>query len=298
MSSQRGKIKKKKFLGARFTSTISIALVLFVIGLMGLSGLIAAEISVLLREQFTVTLTLGEKVSAKQAEALVQEIQTAPYARSVRYISSAEALESLTDELGENPEDFLGFNPLDATIELQPDAAHASNDSLRIIEAQLLAHHPREITDIDYNHSLIDMVNVNLRRVGMILCAVAALLLLISVSLINNTIRLSLHADRFLIHTMRLVGATAWFIRRPFVTQGMACGFVASLLALTALGGLLYYGAQQEEAVALVRLIVQPHVLLPLAGGVIAIGLLIPAIAAWRATSHYLRMKADDLYLL
>jgi cell division transport system permease protein len=298
MSSQNRKAKKKKFLGARFTSTISIALVLFVIGLMGLSGLIAAELSTLLREQFTVTLTLADKVSDKQANQLAQSIAQQPYARSVRYISRDEALKSLTDELGENPEDFLGFNPLEATIELQMDAAHASNDSINVIAAQLRARHPKEITDIDYNRALVDMVNVNLRRIGIALCAVALLLLLISISLIHNTIRLSLHADRFLIHTMRLVGATAWFIRRPFIAQGMACGFIASLLALAGLGGLLYYGYTQEVGASIVRLVLQPHILLTLAGGVVLLGLLIPAFAAWRATDKYLRMKADDLYLL
>ncbi len=298
MSSQQNKAKKKKFLGARFTSTISIALVLFVIGLMGLSGLIAAELSTLLREQFTVTLTLDPQVTDARAEQLAQRIAAEPYARTVRYISRDEALKSLTDELGENPEEFLGFNPLEATIELQTDAAHASTDSINVIAAQIRAHHPKEVTDIDYNRTLMDVVNVNLRRIGLALCAVALLLLLISISLIHNTIRLSLHADRFLIHTMRLVGATAWFIRRPFIAQGMACGLVASLLALMGLGGLLYYGYTQEVGNAAVRLLLQPHVLLILAGGVIALGLLIPALAAWRATDKYLHMKADDLYLL
>jgi cell division transport system permease protein len=298
MSSQNKKAKKKKFLGARFTSTISIALVLFVLGLMGLSGLIAAELSTLLREQFTVTLTLADPVTDQQAEKLAGSLAAQPYARNVRYISRDEALKSLTDELGENPEEFLGFNPLEATIELQMDAAHAQTDSIGAIAAQIRARHPKEVTAVDYNHALVDMVNVNLRRIGIALCAVALLLLLISISLINNTIRLSLHADRFLIHTMRLVGATAWFIRRPFIAQGMACGFWAAVLALTGLAGLLYYGYTQEVGSAAVRLLLQPHVLLILAGGVLLLGLLIPALAAWRATDKYLHMKADDLYLL
>jgi cell division transport system permease protein len=97
---------------------------------------------------------------------------------------------------------------------------------------------------------------------------------------------------------MRLVGATAWFIRRPFIAQGMACGFWAAVLALTGLAGLLYYGYTQEVGSAAVRLLLQPHVLLILAGGVLLLGLLIPALAAWRATDKYLHMKADDLYLL
>jgi cell division transport system permease protein len=298
MSSQNKKAKKKKFLGARFTSTISIALVLFVMGLIGLSGLIAAQLSTLLREQFTVTLTLAEPVTDAQAQKLTDQIAAEPYARTVRYISKEEALKTLTEELGENPEEFLGFNPLEATIELQTDAAHASTDSIGIIAARLQARHPKEVVAIDYNRALMDMVNVNLRRVGIALCAVALLLLLISISLIHNTIRLSLHADRFLIHTMRLVGATAWFIRRPFIAQGMACGFVAALLALAGLGGLLYYGYTQEVGHAAVRLLLDPKILGALAGGVVLLGLLIPAVAAWRATDKYLHMKADDLYLL
>lgn len=298
MSIQKGKVRKKKFLGARFTSTISIALVLFVVGLMGLSGLIASELSSLLREQFTVTLVLNDRAGASQIETLKRMLEKAPYARSVRHIGKEEALQSLTAELGENPEDFLGYNPLSASIELQLDADHATGDSISAIEAQILSRHRKTVDSIDYNRSLIDMVNSNLRRASIILCALAALLLLISISLINNTIRLSLHADRFLIHTMRLVGATAWFIRRPFIAQGAVCGLVAALLALGGLGGMLYYGFSRDIAVSALRLILRPQILGIFAGGLIGLGILIPAAAAWRATDKYLKMNTDDLYLL
>lgn len=298
MSIQKGKVRKKKFLGARFTSTISIALVLFVLGLMGLSGIIASELSTLLREKFTVTLVLKDQANAKQIETLMQMLEKAPYTHSVRHISKEEALRSLTDELGENPEDFLGYNPLSASIELQLGAAYATGDSISTIEAQILTHHQKAIDSVEYNRTLIDMVNSNLRRISIILCAIAAMLLLISISLINNTIRLSLHADRFLIHTMRLVGATAWFIRRPFIAQGAVCGLIAAFLALSGLGGLLYYGFRQDIAVSAIRLILRPQILCIFAGGLIGLGLLIPAAAAWRATDKYLKMKTDDLYLL
>ncbi len=298
MSNPKGKVRKKKFLGARFTSTISIALVLFVLGLMGLSGIIASELSTLLREQFTVTLVLNDRASAPQIETLIQTLEKAPYARSVRHISKQEALQSLTDELGENPEDFLGYNPLSASIELQLDAAHATGDSICAIEAQILTRHRKIIDTIDYNRTLIDMVNSNLRRISLILSAIAALLLLISISLINNTIRLSLHADRFLIHTMRLVGATAWFIRKPFIAQGAICGLVAAVLALGGLGGLLYYGFSRNIAVSALHLILRPQILCIISGSLIGLGLFIPAVAAWRATDKYLKMKTDDLYLL
>lgn len=298
MSIQKGKVRKKKFLGTRFISTISIALVLFVLGLMGLSGIVASELSNLLREQFTITLVLNDRANPSQIETLKQMLEKAPYAHSVRHISKQEALQTLTNELGENPEDFLGYNPLSASIELQLDAAHATSDSISAIEAQILTYHHKTIDSIDYNRTLIDMVNSNLRRISLILCSIAILLLLISISLINNTIRLSLHADRFLIHTMRLVGATSWFIRRPFIAQGAICGLIAALLALGGLGGLLYYAFGQNMAVSALQLILRPQILCLFAGGLIGLGLLIPAIAAWRATDKYLKMKTDDLYLL
>lgn len=298
MSKHKGKVKRKKFLGARFTATISIALVLFVLALIGLGGMVAAELSTLLREQFIVTLVLNDRVDEVTARQLAIEIGKAPYAHDVRYVGRDEALRTLTDELGENPEEFLGYNPLSASIELRLDATHAVGDSVSAIAAQIRLRHADTVAEVDYNRTLIDMVNTNLRRVAVVLIVFAALLLVISISLINNTIRLSLHADRFLIHTMRLVGATAWFIRRPFVAQGAACGFVAALLALGGVAGLLYYGFTHGAGQPAIELLAQPHVLAILAGGILVIGIFIPAAAAWRATDKYLRMKTDDLYLI
>lgn len=298
MSKHKGKVKRKKFLGARFTATISIALVLFVLALIGLGGMVAAELSTLLREQFIVTLVLNDRVDEVTARQLAIEIGKAPYAHDVRYVGRDEALRTLTDELGENPEEFLGYNPLSASIELRLDATHAVGDSVSAIAAQIRLRHADTVAEVDYNRTLIDMVNTNLRRVAVVLIVFAALLLVISISLINNTIRLSLHADRFLIHTMRLVGATAWFIRRPFVAQGAACGFVAALLALGGVAGLLYYGFTHGAGQPAIELLARPHVLAILAGGILVIGIFIPAAAAWRATDKYLRMKTDDLYLI
>lgn len=288
----------KKFLGAKFTSTISIALVLFVMGLMTMGGLVAMRLAKELREQFTITITVSDGAKDGYGATMAKKLAKADFAAAAVYVSPDSALKVLQTELGENPEEFLGYNPLPATVELKLKSEYAENDSIENIVKDIRQTYKRNIEAIDYNSTLVNDVNNNLRRVAMALAVLAAALLLISISLIGNTVRLSLHADRFLINTMRLVGATAWFIRRPFIREHVLCGLAASAIALCALAVLIYGGMSQGMTAVLTESLLQPIPLAILVGVVVALGILIPAFAAWYACDRYLGRSVDELYLM
>lgn len=285
-------------LGARFTTTLSIALVLFVIGLMSVGGLTMYRLTEVLREQFTITIEMSDYASQGYGANLANSLGKQTYAKNATYISADSALTVLSSQLGENPEMFLGYNPLHATVELQLVSEYAVNDSIDQIVSGIKAQGGPNIESIDYNSSLVDIVNHNLRKVALILTFVVGLLLLICISLIGNAVRMAMYADRFLINTMQLVGATDWFIRRPMIVQNVVCGLVASVLALGAIAGLLWGATSQVAAVAVIELLAHPLPIVILVCCVVVPGVLIPAIAAWFSAGKYLKHDIDDLYLM
>lgn len=288
----------KRFFGAKFTSTLSIALVLFVLGLMTLGGLVAASLAKELREQFTVTITVSDAANHDYGERLVKRLKKANYTASAVYVSPDSALQILQAELGENPSEFLGFNPLPPTVELKLKAPYAVNDSIDTIVKELETSQHGYISQIEYNDVLLDVVNSNLRRYAIGLAILAAVLLCICISLISNTVRLIMHADRFLINTMRLVGATKWFILRPFISTHIICGLIASVLALLCLTGVIYGASSQGLSNYLDEAVFEPLPFCILVGTVICLGIVIPALAAWYATDKYLSKTVDELYLM
>jgi len=292
------KTKRKKFLGAKFTTTLSIALVLFVIGLIAAGGLTAVRLTEVLREQFTVTITMSDYAPAGYGAKLANSLQKQHYAKNATYISADSALAVLSKELGENPESFLGYNPLQASVELQLSSEYAVNDSIEPIVARLKAQGGPNIESVDYNRSLVDLVNDNLRKVAMVLVVIVLILLLICISLISNAVKMAMHADRFIINTMQLVGATNWFIRRPLIWQNVVCGIIAAFIAMAAIGALLWGGMSQGAVSAIADLLLHPWPIAILACCIIIPGILIPAIAAWISADRYLKHSTDDLYLM
>lgn len=288
----------KRYFGAKVTSTVSITLVLFVMGLLTLGTLVATHMAQALREQFTITLTISDGAKDGYGVKMAKDLMKAKYTADATYVSPDSALKVLQAELGENPAEFLGYNPLPATVELKLKSEYAESDSVNVIVNQLKQIHKRNVTSIDYNSALLDSVNANLRRYAIALIVLAAALLLICIALIGFTVRLALHADRFLINTMRLVGATSWFIRKPFIRTHVICGLIAAFIALLAIGGLIYGGLSQGFASILSDCLFSPWPMCILVGTVVALGILIPGIAAWYAAGHYLRRSVDELYLM
>lgn len=290
--------KHKRFLRAKFTTTLSIALVLFAIGLMAVGGLTTVRLSEVLREQFTITIEISECAPKGYGAKLASALNKQPYAKNATYISADSALTVLTSQLGENPENFLGYNPLLSSVELQLTSAYAVNDSIEPIVTQLKAQGGPNIESVDYNKSLVDVVNHNLHKAFLALAFIVGLLLLICMSLIGNAVRMSMYADRFLINTMQLVGATSWFIRRPFICQNVVCGLIASFVALCAVFGLLWGTMSHVATVAIIDLLAHPVPVAILVGCVVVPGILIPAIVSWVSAGRYLRRNVDDLYLM
>lgn len=287
------KIRTVSFFHSRLTSVISIALVLFLLGLILLMGMLGNKLSVYVKENITFSILLKDKQKESDIKQLQKKLIAQPFIKSAEYISKEQAAKELEEELGENPETFLGFNPLQASIEVKLHSRYANPDSLRRIEQKLKAYAP--VSDLLYRKDMMEMVHSNMQRLTLILLALAVMLTAISFVLIGNTIRLLIYSKRFLIHTMKLVGATPGFIRRPFIRYNIVSGLVASLLAIGMLTGTLYY--LQTELQGFIRILdVQTLVLVYVS--VLLLGIALSLVATIFAVNKYLRMEGDKLYYI
>lgn len=273
------------------TLCISTTMVLILLGLVVFSVLTARNLSNYVRENLTVTVMLGDTVTANEAHLLCRELYHRPYARNIDYVSKEQALKEQTEAMGSDPSEFLGMNPFVATLELQLKSAYANRDSLSWI-ARELSRNPK-VTDVVYQEDLMDRVNRNLQKVSIVLLILAVLLTFISYSLISNTVRLGVYSRRFLIHTMKLVGASWGFIRRPFMIDGMAVGVVAASLACLVLGGAVWTLFRYEPRSATV---ITWEVLIVTAIAVFLFGLIITLLCSYISVNKFLRMRARDLY--
>ena len=287
------KVSTASFFHSRLTSIISIALVLFLMGLIMLMGLLGNELSVYVKENLSFSIVLKDSVKETDIKKMQTKLDALPYIKSTAYISKEQAAKELEEELGENPETFLGFNPLQASIEVKLHADYANPDSLSLIEKEIKRY--TSVDELLYRKDMMEMVHNNLQRLGVILLALAAVLTLISFVLIGNTIRLLIYSKRFLIHTMQLVGATAGFIRAPFIRYNLVSGLIAALLAIMLLTGAIYY--LQNELDGFIQLL-DMRTLLIVDGAVLVLGLFLSTIATVIAVNKYLRMEVDQLYYI
>lgn len=275
-----------------FTSTMSMMLVLFVLGLLGLIVLHAQKLSDYVRENISVSLLLQSDASDEMILDFRNRLQKSPYIKSSVYITREQAAKDLSKELGEDFVKFIGYNPLPASIDLQLNAGYANTDSIARLE-KILSNNSL-VKEVVYQKPLIDQVNANIRKIGLILLGFSLLLLAISVLLINNTIRLSIHSKRFIIRTMQLVGATAGFIRKPFVSRGMLQGGVAALLAIGLLAGLLWIVRQKVPELAALQDWEEIGIFF---GIVLVAGVFVAGVSTWFTVNKFLRMRVDHLYI-
>ena len=280
------------FFNARLTSTISISLVLFILGIVVLMGILATRLSMYVKENMGFSIVLKENVKESQVKKLQKKLDIAPYVRATQYISKEDALKELEVELGENPKDLLGFNPLQASIEVKLRSDYAHPDSLVWIEKGLRKG-TVAIDDIVYQKDLIQLVNDNIRRISFMLLGLAVVLMLISFALISNTIRLGAYSKRFIIHTMKLVGATPAFIRKPFIISNIINGIIGAFIAMALLSGCVYYLLTEfDNLYTLIDLSSLFWVFVI----VLLLGVVLTAISAWFAVNRYIRMDRDNLY--
>ncbi len=285
------RVQSVSFFHTRLTSIVSIALVLFLLGLVLLIGLLGNRLSVYVKENISFSIVLKDQVKEKEVNALRSQLDAFPFIKSTEYISKEQAAKELEEELGENPETFLGFNPLSASIEVRLRAEYANPDSLRQVEERIKAY--ASVSDLLYRKDMMELVHENMGRLTLILLGLAVILMGISFVLIGNTIRLLIYSKRFLIYTMKLVGATSGFIRRPFIGYNLVSGLVASVLAIGLLTGLLYY--LQGEMRGLIQFL-DLRALLVVYAIVIVLGVCLSVLATIVAVNKYLRMEFGKLY--
>ncbi len=274
------------------TLCISTTMVLTLLGLVVLTVFTTRNLSNYVRENLTVTVMLGDSVTATESVSFAKDLGKKPYAKKVVYISKEQALKEQTEAMGSDPSEFLGVNPFVATIELNVNADYANSDSLRRISKQL-KRNKRIVTDVAYQEDLTESVNNNLQKASVILLALAVLLIIVSYSLISNSVRLDIYSRRFSIHTMKLVGASWSFIRRPFLSRAIGIGLVASLLACGVLGGVLYALYRYQPGVEQVIGVYEMSVTV---AAVFASGLVIMLFCTFLSVNKFLRMKAGELY--
>lgn len=273
------------------TTSVSITLVLFLVGLIAMVTLSAHRMIEQVKHNVTLTVVLTPEADSTQVVLLGEVLKASPYCHACRYISSEEALEEHVRSLGDDPSQFLGYNPLLASYEVSLSSPYANADSIAVVE-QKLSVLPF-VKQVMYQKDLVDLLAHNVSQVTLVLLGLAVMLLLIAYVLIINTIRLHVYSRRFLINTMRLVGATPWVIKRPFVARGLRMGCWSALLALALLAGLFYY-VQYSMNIMLMSLTVTNIAFI--AGVVILTGELLTLIGSLIAVNRYIRMDAERMY--
>ena len=274
------------------TLCISTSLVLILLGVVVLSVFTTRHLTNYVKENLVVTMMLEQDMTNPEARLLCTRLKTRPYIKNLSFISKEQALKEQTAAMGSDPSEFIGGdNPFLSSIELTLRGDYANNDSLKWISKELKAY--PKVSEITYQQDLIESVNNTLGKVSLVLLVLAGLLTFVSFSLINNTVRLSIYARRFSIHTMKLVGASWGVIRRPFVMQAVGIGVVAALLAIGILGGCIYALSRYEEGLFNV---VTWDVLAVTGGSILLFGVLITALCAGISVNKFLRMKAGELY--
>lgn len=279
------------FFNANFTTIISVSLVLLLLGLVAMLAMAGANLTTQIKENIGFDVVVKENADAKEVNQLKQLWNRADYVSNVKFISKEDALRSWEQETGEDLMATLGVNPLSAEFEVRVKSQYASSDSLNKISKQL-SNNPA-IERIQIQRDLVDSINRNVSNVAIILGAIAIVLMIISFALINNTVRLSVYSKRFLIHTMKLVGAKSGFIRRPFIISNIINGIIAGIIAVALLSLSIYYAIQVSDEVQDLLSMSEIYCVF---GAVMLLGMALCALAAYLASTKFIRLDYDSLF--
>lgn len=281
----------KRILKSYLTSTISISMILFLIGLLGVVLLNAERLAKYVRENIGVTLVLKDDVQEKDVIDLEKALNISGFVKSVEYIDKETAAERLKKDLGEDFTGFLGYNPLLASMDVKLNAAYTNPESLKLLEAKFLEF--PQIKEISFQRDLVSTINENVKKIGLILIFFSGLLLFIFSALINNTIRISIYSQRFIINTMLLVGATDRFIRAPFIRRSIWYGIIGALAANVLLFVLmLSYSSELTGIINMDDFKIFGVVFL----ADLVLGVLISWGSTYLAVNKFIRLKFDELF--
>lgn len=282
---------KRRIFSSWITSMVSISLVLIMLGTLGLILINAGRLSDYVRERIGFTLVLKDNIKEVEIIQLQKALNATNYVKSTRYIDKETAAKELTRELGEDFTEFLGYNPLFASIDVKLYAPYTNNDSLQVIEKEFLDY--PEVKEVYYQKNLVTVINQNVRKISIILLVISALLIFIFVALINNTIRISIYSQRFTINTMQMVGAENAFIRKPFLQRSLFWGIYGALVAnLVILSEFYTYKKELTGIISTDDIIVAGFVFVL----VVLLGMIISLFSTWLAVNKFLKLKFDELF--
>jgi cell division transport system permease protein len=291
MSSSFEKFQKRRLLSSYFSVVLSIFLVLFLLGILGLFIINSKKLSDNFKEEIAMTVFFKNEATDSTMTAFGEELKAAKFVKSSEYVTKEQAAKTHTDIIGEDFMTFLGANPLQNSYDIHLRAEYIDTENIRKIESRFRMN--EMVSDIVYDKQLVSLVNDNIQKVSMWILIVSGFLALVAVLLINSSMRLSIYSNRFIIKTMQMVGATKSFIRKPFIWRSIRLGFIGSVLAILALLGTLFYldntypNLKIAEDQAMIGLVLV---------GVLAVGILITWFSTFFATQRFLNLRTDDLY--
>lgn len=291
MSSKFERYQKRRLISSYFSVVLSIFLMLFLLGLLGLFVINSRKLTNDFKEEIAMTVFFKSDAADTTKAQFQAKLTTAPFIKSYKFVSKEEAAEEHKKAIGEDFVAFLGINPLQDSYDIHLRAAYVVNDSIDKISTQFNAY--PDVADVVYDKQLVTMVNENVERVSFWILIVSGVLAFIAVLLINSSLRLSIYSNRFIIKTMQMVGATKGFIRKPFIMRSITLGIIGAFLAIAALIGLLYY---LDTTYPNLGLWSQPEMTGLILVGVLVLGILITFLSTFFATQRFLNLRTDDLY--
>ena len=282
---------RRRLTASYLTSVVSITLVLFMVGLVGILLLNTRKLSDYVKENVGISLYLNEDIREVDIFSLQKLLDSKKSVKETRYITREKAAEDFQKEMGEDFVDFLGYNPLPASIDVKLHASYANTDSFAVLEKEFRTF--PQVADVAYQKDLLYAVNMNVRKISLAILIFGSMLTLIALTLINNTIRLSVYSKRFIIRTMQLVGAHPYLIRRPFIIKGITQGIIGACLAILLLMATLFVTDKQLEGL----FSFQDFRILGIIFSVILItGIMLAWFSTWLSVNKYLNMTTDNLY--
>lgn len=291
MSSSFEKHQKRRLISSYFSVVLSIALVLFLLGLLGMLVLNAKKVSDHFKEQVVVTIYLKDTAKEVETKQLEKSLAMSDYVKSTEYVSKVQAAEFMKAENGEDFMDFVGYNPLQNSIDVHLKADFVTSDQLEKISSEALTKN--FVDEVSYDNDLVNLMNNNVKKISFWVLLISGIFTLIAVLLINSSIRLAVYSKRFTIKTMQMVGATKQFIRRPFVWRSIRLGIIGAILALMGMAVILYYINKTFPELSLLN---NPVLMIGLFVLIFALGIIITWISTHIATQRFLNLKTDALY--
>ncbi len=291
MSKSFERYQKRKLISSYFSVVLSIGLVLFLLGILGVLVLNTKKLADHFKEQITISVFLKDNAKELEVDQLQKSLAMAEYTKSATFVSKEDAAEQHSEEIGEDFQEFLGYNPLKNSIDVKLNADFVNTVQIDSIAAEL--GQKDYVEEVSYDKPLIALLTENVKRISFWILVASAIFCGIAVLLINSSIRLSIYSKRFIIKTMQMVGATKSFIRMPFILTNIRLGMLGALLALLALGAVMVYFDRNFPELTLLQ---DTGILIALFVGVFALGVIISLVSTYFATQRFLNLRTDDLY--